>query len=139
MPPQNQSDHNVIPESQVPGTPEEKPVASVSPEKAAEKAPQPISPEAPKVEQFSDQASAISVPPAAPPAQPQVPVRPVVPSPDEEEKEAGDVPEMDKSWVSAVDTVIEKDKDKPYEEEEDSEKLQVDYLQKRFGKKVDKE
>jgi len=116
----------------------------VTPASAPEQVPeQPISKEVPQAEQFQDQQTSIPRQPVQPQSQPQPQQDEPVSSPQTpnlEEQEAGEtVSGSDKQWVAAVDTTIEKDKDKPFEEEEDSEKLQVDYLSKRFGKKIDKE
>lgn len=98
----------------------------------------PVSKEAPKTETFSD---AQTKAPAQKKAQPAGGKQSGISLPDGlEEKEAEEkLSKIDSQWVAAVDTVIEKDKEKPYEEEEDSEKLQIDYLFKRFGKRVAKE
>ncbi len=50
--------------------------------------------------------------------------------------ETSEVPKKDMGWVKKVEEVIKKDKDKPYEEEEDAEVLQQDYLKKSFKEKV---
>jgi len=43
----------------------------------------------------------------------------------------------DLPWVKKAEKIIDQDKDKPYQEEEDSEKLQQEYLAKNYGVKVD--
>jgi hypothetical protein len=108
---------------------------------APEKNPQPISPEKPASETFSDQAAiAVSQTPLPAPASAPNPDPPTpTPNPVSEEEDASDVKDIDKAWVNAAHGIIEKDKDKPYEEEEDSENLQIQYLDKRFGKKVQKD
>lgn len=144
MPPQNQPTPNQTPE-----TPEGAGLSN-NPEKqiippgvGAETAPKPTTPETPATEIMRDQGAPAPVqntpnePPVTAPAAGTV--TPPIPPVTEDDEAASGVEEMDKSWVKTVDTVIENDKDKPYEEEEDSEKLQIDYLSKRFGKKIDKE
>lgn len=79
------------------------------------------------------------VPPALPvqPPSSQIPPSPVkskpVFPPIEEEKEI-----IEKEWVKKAEKIIEEEKEKPYEEEEKQENLQVEYLEKRFGKKLKK-
>lgn len=112
------------------------------PEKKPESVPVPLTPEKPVSEKFTDQTTQAPVSPA--PITPPVLDEPVKTTPaqvpvSEDDEAAAGVSEMDKAWVQAVDSVVENDKDKPYEEEEDSEKLQIDYLAKRFSKKIDKE
>jgi hypothetical protein len=51
--------------------------------------------------------------------------------------ETGQVPQKDLSWVKRAEEIIKEDKDKPYKEEEDEEKLQKEYLDKRFNLDVD--
>lgn len=120
-------------------TPENQGVKGIEAQTEAE--PQPKTPEISAHEKFSDQQSQApiqNVPKesnTAPPVQALPGNLPVT----EDEEADSDVPALDENWVEAVDTVIENDKDKPYEEDEDSEKLQVDYLAKRFGKRLDKE
>ena len=43
----------------------------------------------------------------------------------------------DLPWVKKAEKIIDRDKDKPYQEEEDSERLQQEYLAKNYGVKVD--
>jgi len=50
--------------------------------------------------------------------------------------ETTDVPKKDLDWVEKVEEVIKKDKDKPYQEEEDAETLQQDYLKNSFKEDV---
>jgi len=50
--------------------------------------------------------------------------------------ETDQVPTKDKGWVEKVEEVIKKDKDKPYQEEEDAEVLQQEYLKKSFKEDV---
>jgi hypothetical protein len=49
---------------------------------------------------------------------------------------ADDVDVIEKEWVDKAQDVIEKTKDDPYQEEEQIEALQRDYLKKRYGKEV---
>lgn len=143
MPPQSQPTPNQTPEM-----PEKAGLSSNSSEKTVlsegtlEVVPAPVNPEKPVAEKFSDQGTPLPVQnvPTEPVTVPTTGTVTPPPSPlTEDDEAASGIEEMDKSWVKTVDTVIENDKDKPYEEEEDSEKLQVDYLSKRFGKKIDKE
>ncbi len=53
--------------------------------------------------------------------------------------ETDDIPDKDKAWVDRIEDIIEKDKDKPYQEEIDAEKLHQEYLKKRFNLEVDAE
>jgi hypothetical protein len=53
--------------------------------------------------------------------------------------ETDQVPASDMSWVDRAEDIIEKDKEKPFQEEEDAEKLQKEYLSKRFDLGVDVE
>jgi len=43
----------------------------------------------------------------------------------------------DLPWVKKAEKIIDQDKDKPYQEEEDSERLQQEYLAKNYGVNVD--
>lgn len=56
-----------------------------------------------------------------------------------QQPESDEVSVKDLSWVQKAEDVIEKDKDKPYQEEEDAEKLRQEYLDKRFNFEVDTE
>jgi hypothetical protein len=47
------------------------------------------------------------------------------------------VESVDRNWVGRVREVIKDDKDLPFKEEEDSEKLQEDYMKQRFSFDVD--
>lgn len=144
---QNQPNQKITPELQGEEAPVENSEQKTdSPENiqvpAVESVPEkPVMSETPRTEQFADQQTQTPQQPVqAPASKPQdVPVsEPQSPNLEEQEAEAT-VSGSDKQWVAAVDTVIEKDKDKPFEEEEDSEKLQVDYLKKRFGKEIQKD
>lgn len=90
-------------------------------------------------EQFNDQQSQLQqqiaqAPQNVPAQDDQVTSQPASDPQQEDVK----VPEMDGAWVTAADAVIEKDKNLPYEEEEDAEDLQVKYLKQRFGKEIKK-
>lgn len=150
---QNQPNSNNV-EGQNPIEKRMSPNPGAQSEQAPEAAPAPVSPEKPAsteiksggsaAETFSDQPSAAPAQPVQTPQdqpEPSASAQPVPPSnlPVSEDQEAEDVSELDKSWVQAVEKTIEKDKDKPYEEEEDSEQLQTKYLKKRFGKDIPKE
>lgn len=139
MPPQNTP--NQTPEIPQPSSEETETTIPAS-ENKPESAPEPISSELPRTENFQDQSTI---------AQPSQPVDSAIePEPaetvevpaetetayQEEVERKGDISE---AWVDATKTIIEKDEDKPYEEEEDAEKLNIDYQQKTFGKKITKE
>lgn len=49
---------------------------------------------------------------------------------------ADDVDVIEKEWVDKAQEVIEHTKDDPYQEEEQIEDLQADYLKKRYGKDI---
>ena len=49
---------------------------------------------------------------------------------------AGDDDLIEKEWVDSAKKIIETTKDDPYARERQVNKLQVDYLQKRYGKKL---
>ncbi|KKQ95431.1 MAG: hypothetical protein UT66_C0001G0016 [candidate division CPR2 bacterium GW2011_GWC1_39_9] len=53
--------------------------------------------------------------------------------------EASHIEEIEKPWIEKVEQIIKKDKNDPYQEEEDHEELQMSYLEKRFGKKIQKD
>jgi len=140
MPPQNPPDQNIEgqgPEEQEgPKQPEAQPVQS------PEAAPAPISPENPASETFSDQQTVTPTQPVKQPQarptppqnQPSVPAKPV----DADKEVEKTVEPSDKTWVLAVDSVIEKDEGKPFEEEEDSEDLQIKYQKKKYGRDLKK-
>lgn len=56
-----------------------------------------------------------------------------------QESEGKDDDFLEKPWVKKAEEIIEKDKDEPFLEETDHENLEIDYLQKRFGKEVKKD
>ena len=43
---------------------------------------------------------------------------------------------IEKEWVDKAKKIISETKNNPYQQEEDVSKLQVDYLKKRYGKKI---
>jgi hypothetical protein len=51
---------------------------------------------------------------------------------------AADVDRIEPEWVHAAEDIIKQTADSPYAEEEAIEDLQIDYMQKRYGKIVDK-
>jgi hypothetical protein len=111
----------------VAGTPESAPA-----EKKAERAP--ASPE---------QASAtqgISLPAVQPPAMPQVGQVPVATTHDDDSRQtpliADDVDVIEMEWVNQAKKVIRETKDDPHAQETAVEKLQRDYLKKRYGKEI---
>ena len=55
-----------------------------------------------------------------------------------DDKKEKDMEKLDKRWVDAVGNVIDEFEDKPFEEEEKSEDVQIKYLDKRFGRKLEK-
>ena len=55
-----------------------------------------------------------------------------------DETDAEDVDIIEKPWVEKAEEIIIKNREKPYEEEEEQEDLQIDYLKKRFGKEIRK-
>lgn len=142
MPPQNQPNENIegsqseSKEKQGANQPEAQPVLK------PETAPEPVSKEKPASETFSDQQTVAPGQPAqAPQAQPEPPQNqsPLSLKPIDADKEVEKTIEpTDKAWVLAVDNVIEKDESKPFEEEEDSEDLQIKYLKKKYGKDLKK-
>lgn len=138
MPPQNTP--NQMPEMAIPEKNQESESTTTNVEQSPEIAPLPISPEIPKTETFSDQQTV---------SQPITPVPTPTPEPEiieatpeleaAEQNEVDKSVDIDKNWVDAIDNIVEKDKDKPYEEEEDAEKLNINYQQKAFGKQISKE
>ncbi len=137
MPPQN----TPIPSPEIP-TSDQKTgeTVKIPLEIKPEASPAPISPEAPRTETYQDQATTTQ--PIHPDPAPIVEPVDIKPTPEleaEEQKEADKSVDIDKAWVEAADNIIEKDKDKPYEEEEDSEKLNINYQKKAFGKDIAKD
>lgn len=122
-------------EGSISKAPEATAAAEVKPEVAPE-----VAPERP-TENFNDQAiQAIPIAPVAPTQQEPVQVNLGQPDPIQDVlDDSQESVEIDERWVEAVDTIIENDKGKPYEEEEDSEKLQINYLAQRFGRKIEKD
>jgi len=51
---------------------------------------------------------------------------------------AGDLDRIEPEWVHAAEDIIKQTANSPYAEEEAIEDLQIDYMQKRYGKIVDK-
>jgi hypothetical protein len=87
-------------------------------------------------------AASVQNPPLAQP-QPQVGIQPqsqqqqtpaIPPTP----PEAEDVDLIEKEWVDAAEKVVQQTADDPYQQEEAVEKLQLDYLKKRYGKEIKK-
>ncbi len=54
------------------------------------------------------------------------------------EDQAKAMEKLDERWVKAADEIIDKYEDKPYEEEEAHEEIQIKYLWQRFKKKLSK-
>lgn len=51
---------------------------------------------------------------------------------------ADDVDVIEKVWVDKAKEILERTKDDPYVQEEEIEKLQVEYLKQRYGKEIKK-
>lgn len=137
MPPGSEQPIQNMPESAGVKTPEVAPVIS---ETTPEVAPMPASPEKPSAETFADQAPAVVLVTPQTPVDP--PVQAVAADPTEPVVEVDDTnptENLDKKWVDAVETVIQKNEELPYEEEEAAEKLNIDYLWKRFKRKIGKD
>lgn len=84
-------------------------------------------------ETFADQATAAPIP-VQDATVAQVPTVSQLPVTDNDQIE-----ELDEAWVEAAEAIEEKDKDKPFEEEEDAEALNEKYLAQRFGKILSKD
>lgn len=110
-----------------PVTPEQAPVINspeADPGTGAEK---------PAGEAFQDQQTQAPVAPQAPVTD-DVDLAPTEPTPEEAEETTS----TDKTYMKATKQVIESFEDKPYEEEEAHEDLQIRYLWQRFKKKLSK-
>jgi hypothetical protein len=49
---------------------------------------------------------------------------------------ADDVDVIEKEWVDAAKNIVQKTKSDPYQQEQEIEKLQIDYLKKRYGREL---
>ncbi len=106
-----------------------------SPERSGER-----SPEREQYMQNNDRQSV----PVAPPIVPVVPVPQVVPAPstrpvvqdDDLPTLANDDDLIEKEWVDKAKKIIAETKDDPYKREQEVNRLQVDYLKKRYGKEL---
>lgn len=121
---------NPVPTPEVPVTP-------ISPE-----APFVQIPEAPKTAEV-DQLSKVADPSVQPSDQNIISDDPATQSPTTDdnpvvETERPDEKELDKKYFQAADRVIDEDANKPFEEEEMAEDLQIGYLKDRFGKTINK-
>jgi hypothetical protein len=82
--------------------------------------------------------------PAMPPALPVVPAPQVVPAPsvahqapsDDLPALAGDDDLIEKEWVDKAKKIISETRDDPYKREQEVNRLQADYLRKRYGKEL---
>lgn len=133
------------PKSPTPHFESEKP--TVSYETKVESAPTQTTPEfaqtvergGERIEQRSDSAIAQQV--AAPILPPPLPL-PVVDEPaatpavDDTPLVAGDEDLIEKEWVDRAKHIIEQTKDDPYRREQEINKLQADYLRKRYGREL---
>lgn len=92
-----------------------------------------------RVEQRSD--SAIAQQAATPAVAPTLPT-PVMPEPvvtpvaDDLPLVAGDEDLIEKEWVDRAKQIIEQTKDDPFRREQEVNKLQADYLRKRYGREL---
>lgn len=81
---------------------------------------------------------------APPPIVPTVPVPQVVPAPaiaqstpsDDNPVIAGDDDLIEKEWVDKAKKIISETRDDPYKREQEVNRLQADYLKKRYGKEL---
>lgn len=133
------------PKSPTPHFESENPVVSY--ETKVELAPQQVTPEfgqavergGERVEQRSD--STIAQQATAPMLPPPLPL-PVVddavtpPATDDTPLVAGDEDLIEKEWVDRAKQIIERTKDDPYRREHEVNKLQADYLRKRYGREL---
>ena len=133
------------PKSPTPHFESENPVVSY--ETKVELAPQQITPEfgqavergGERVEQQSD--SAIAQQAATPTLPPPLPLPATddavtPPATDDAPLVAGDEDLIEKEWVDRAKQIIERTKDDPYRREQEVNKLQADYLRKRYGREL---
>ncbi|GAC1372676.1 MAG: hypothetical protein NVSMB39_6950 [Candidatus Saccharimonadales bacterium] len=108
-------------------------VPSVSPEAALAPTPVETAPAAPAAAPATPVPIAVPTPTvASAPAPAAMPAAPVPGAP----AAAGDVDVIEPEWVEKAEEVIASHQNDPYGEEEAVEKLQEDYLQKRYGVNV---
>lgn len=68
---------------------------------------------------------------------PDIAVPEVIPAVEVKDLSDSTVENVDQNWTNKVREVIKEDKEQPYKEEEDSERLQEDYMKQRFDVDVD--
>ena len=131
----NPSTPNVGPEPTPSRVPESQPISPGTPEKAPEAKPE-------RKEASPEQArpaQGISLPPVQPPPVAPAPT-PVAPAKDGDDAQtpliADDVDVIEMEWVNQAKKVIKETQDDPHAQEAAVEKLQRDYLKKRFGKDI---
>jgi hypothetical protein len=134
------------------------PEANIGPEQSPDRysqqfehAPLPVTPEvgiqsgAERVEQRAEAApAAVNAMPALPPLQViPAPVAPVAPADDTTTPLVDDLPIVandddliEKEWVDKAKKIIMQTKDDPYRREQEVNRLQADYLRKRYGKEL---
>jgi hypothetical protein len=83
-------------------------------------------------------AAAQAAPVAPVPAMPPPPAPAATVTPTDTPAIADDVDVIEKEWIDKAQDIISKTKTDPYQEEEQIEGLQVDYLKKRYGKDINK-
>lgn len=105
--------------------------APVSPEASPERRPE----QAPAPGEQAPQA-AQAAPPAATPAPPVLPPTIAAPADDDMPKVADDLDVIEMEWVNKAKDIINKTKDDPHAQEAEVEKLQKEYLKKRYGKEI---
>jgi len=120
-------------------TPERVPQPPVSPEQAPSATPEtPPTPEkTPEVAPEEQVAAPMPTAPVATPTMP-APVPTVAPVADDDSMPAvaDDVDVIEMEWVNKAKQIIKDTKDDPYAQEQAVEKLQRDYLKKRYGKEI---
>jgi len=84
----------------------------------------------PQVQNIDDQADQTVV-------VPDIAVPEVIPAVEVKDLSDSTVENVDQNWTNKVREVIKEDKEQPYKEEEDSERLQEDYMKQRFDVDVD--
>ena len=84
----------------------------------------------PQVQNIDDQADQTVV-------VPDIAVPEVIPAVEIKDLSDSTVENVDQNWTNKVREVIKEDKEQPYKEEEDSERLQEDYMKQRFDVDVD--
>lgn len=124
------------PQMPTPQSPEQQPQGTGAEQLAAlvpEAAPQPVPVPAPAPVAPVNVVLPAAPPPAVPPAPVSDPATPI-----QAPAVAADVDVIEKEWVDQAEAVIRQTAGDPYAEEEAVEALQIDYLQKRYGRTVRK-